>query len=98
MFLAALWPILTAFLAFVFRQIVVKFLVLAAVFAVVAMFLPMVWNLVAPYAGIKLGDYFSALPGGVWYFLDFARLDVGLPLIFSAIIARFTIRRLPFVG
>lgn len=98
MFAAPLWPLISAALAWLFRQVVVKFVVLGACFAVIGFFLPLVWNKIQPFTSINLGGFFTALPAGVWYFLDFARLDFGLPLILSAIIGRFIIRRLPMVG
>lgn len=98
MFAAPLWPIISAAFGWLFRQVLIKFVVLSACFAVVSFFLPIVWSKVQPFTSINLGSFFGALPPGVWYFLDLARLDVGLPLMVSAIVARFIIRRLPFVG
>ena len=98
MFAAPLWPIISAALAWLARQVLVKFFVLAACFAIVGYFLPMVWSRVQPFTSVNLGDYFGALPAGVWYFLDLARLDFGIPLMMSAIVSRFIIRRLPVVG
>ena len=41
---------------------------------------------------------FSGIPAGVWFFLDFFALDVGLPLMITAHVSRFLIRRIPFIG
>jgi hypothetical protein len=98
MFAAPLWPIISAALAWLLRQVLVKFVVLSACFAVIGYFLPLVWAKVQPFTSINLASFFTALPPGVWYFLDLARLDFGLPLMLSAIVARFIIRRLPMVG
>lgn len=94
----ALWPLITATLTWLFRQVLIKLVVLAIVASVIAYLLPWVWGKLSPFLGINLSSYFSALPSGVWYFLDFANLGYGLPLILSAIVARFLIRRIPFVG
>jgi len=92
---AIFWPIIT----WIFRTLVVKFLILTAVFALVAF--------IAPYAIQYLGSFistdglngaFSALPAGVWFFIDYCRIGFGLPLIISAMISRFLIRRLPVIG
>lgn len=84
---------------FVLREVVVKFVILTVVFAVLAVVVPMAINYVLPFVGgSSLTSAFNGLDGGVWYFLDFFALDYGLPLILSAYVARFLIRRLPFIG
>lgn len=98
MWFAPLWPVIVAALTWLLRQIVVKFMVLAAVVALVVFLMPMVWSLVQPYTGIDLASYFGGLSPTLWWWLDVARLDVGLPTMLSAIVARFLIRRLPIVG
>lgn len=93
--LALLAPLVNFFL----REIVVKFIVLTAVFALLDFLVPMAINYVTPFvSGSSLSSAFAGLNGGVWYFLDFFALDFGLPLILSAYVARFLIRRLPFIG
>mgnify|MGYP000957129456 CR=1 FL=1 len=88
-----------AALRWIFREAVVKFVVLASVFAVVSVFMPMVFDYVAPFLGAApLSSVFSALPAGVWWGIEMFRLDYGLPLLISAYIARFMIRRMPMVG
>lgn len=92
---ALLWPIFTWLL----REVIIKFVVFAALFAVVAFLVPYavgyLGNLVAPGS---LTAAFSAIPAGVWYFLDLFRLDYGFPLAISAYVSRFLIRRLPVIG
>lgn len=34
----------------------------------------------------------------VWYFLDYFNIQAGLSMAFSAYVARFLIRRIPFIG
>lgn len=94
---------LPAFLApvvgFAFREVVIKFLVLTAIFVVVADLMPFVLGKVLPFANVtSLNALFSQIPPGVWYFIDFFRIDVGLPLLISAWVARFLIRRTPVIG
>jgi hypothetical protein len=51
------------------------------------------------FVGVSaLTNAFNGLPAGIWYFIDLARLDFGIPLVLSAFIARFLIRRLPVIG
>ncbi|MDZ4255489.1 MAG: DUF2523 family protein [Sulfuritalea sp.] len=93
-------PLLLApLLTWVFRDVVVKFLVFAALFALVAFLVPKavayLGNFINPGG---LTGAFSAIGPGVWFFLDFFQLGYGVPLVISAYVARFLIRRLPFIG
>lgn len=93
-------PLLLApVLTWVFRDIVIKFVVFAAVFALVAFLVPKaivyLGNFINPGG---LSTAFGAVGPGVWFFLDFFQLGYGLPLLISAWVSRFLIRRLPFIG
>lgn len=83
-------------LGFVFRGVIVKFLIMFAAWylaielvVAVASYVPAVSSLSAALA---------AFPPTLWYFLDLMRLDIGIPLVLSAYGTRFLIRRIPFVG
>lgn len=96
-------PAIIAFLApvvsWIFRTIVIKFVVFTAVFLLMQALVPLALNYLAPFvSGGGLSQAFSGLPAGVWFFLDFFNLGFGVPLILSAYIARFSIRRLPVIG
>ena len=81
------------------RGVVVKFLILTAIFAAVAALIPAAINLISPHIGTAgLSSSFGGLDSGVWWVLDFFALDYGIPLIISAHVARFLIRRLPVIG
>ena len=85
--------------SWIFRTVVVKFVILTGVFAVMAIVVPKVIELIAPHIGTgSLNSAFSGLDSGVWYYLDFFALGYGVPLVISAYVSRFLIRRLPFVG
>lgn len=93
-------PLLFApLITWIFRDVVVKFLVFAAVFALVAFLVPKavayLGNFINPGG---LTSAFGAVGPGVWFFLDFFQLGYGLPLVISAYVARFLIRRLPIIG
>jgi len=91
--------IIWAALAWLMRAVVIKFVVLTAVVAVVAFLVPLVVGWIAPFLlPTSLTSAFSAVPSSVWFFLDFFRLDFGLPLLISAVVTRFLIRRLPVIG
>lgn len=92
---AILWPIVSWLL----REVVIKFGVMTALFAVVAFLIPKAINLVTPWIGVNgLSGAFAGLGPGVWFFLDFFQIGTGVPLLISAFVTRFLIRRLPVIG
>jgi hypothetical protein len=92
-------PIVAPILGFLFREVAVKFLVFTAIFALVALLVPKVVSYLMPFIGVSsLSSAFSGLGGGVWFFLDFFNLAFGIPLLISAWVARFLIRRMPVIG
>jgi hypothetical protein len=66
---------------------------------IVTQLMPIVINYVQSFINpTSLSAVFVALDPSVWFYLDFFALDVGAPLILSAYVARFLIRRIPFIG
>ena len=93
--LAIFAPIIT----WIFRTLVIKFLILTAIFAVLAIVIPAAITLIAPHISTSgLTSAFSGIDSGVWWLLDYFALDYGVPLMISAYVARFLIRRLPMIG
>ena len=85
--------------SWIIREIVVKFLVVAAVYASLVLLVPMVVGFITPFIGISsLNSAFAAVPDGAYFFFYYMRLDFGLPLEIAAFIAVFLIRRLPVIG
>lgn len=92
---ALLWPLI----AWVFREVVLKFVVFTVVFALVAFLVPYAVSFLGGFISTSNLTYaFSVLPAGVWYFLDLFRADFGIPLCISAMVYAFLIRRLPIIG
>lgn len=94
------FPLLLApLVTWIFRDVVIKFVIFAAVFALVAFLVPKaiayLGNFISPGG---LNSAFNVVSPGVWFFLDFFQLGYGLPLVISAYVARFLIRRLPVIG
>lgn len=92
----ALFSALFSFLA---SNVFGKALIVGLVFALMAIVVPMAISLVSPFL---IGGQFSAalagMPSGFFFFAQLCRLDFGLQLVFSALVARFLIRRLPVIG
>jgi hypothetical protein len=94
-----LLPFLTSILGWIFRPIVVKFLILATIFFLLEALFPFLVGLIAPFiAPDALNSAFANIPSGVWWILNLARIDIGAPMVISAYITRFMIRRMPFIG
>jgi hypothetical protein len=85
--------------SWIFRTVVIKFVVITALFSALALLIPMAVNYLTPYLAPQfLTTAFSGIGSGVWWFLDFFALDFGIPMLLSAYITRFLIRRIPLIG
>ncbi|MBW8365223.1 MAG: hypothetical protein K0M39_11785 [Rhizobium sp.] len=83
-------------LGFAFRGIIVKF---GIMFAAWYLALELITALVAYVPSTSaVSSAMGQFPPLLWYFLDLARIDIGIPLMLGAMTTRFLIRRLPFVG
>jgi Protein of unknown function (DUF2523) len=87
---------LSSVLGFVFRSIIIKFVVYFALYFVCTEFISLLVPLL-PKAS-SMNNVFSKMSSGVWYFLDLFSFSQGLPIILSAFVTRFVIRRLPVIG
>lgn len=86
-------------ISWIFRTVVIKFVLMAVVFVAVSELFPLVIELLGSFIlPGGLTSAFSGIPPGVWFFLDFFALDVGIPLLISAHVSRFLIRRIPVIG
>jgi hypothetical protein len=86
-----------ALMGLVLKEVVIKFVLFAGLFALVAELTPILLKLL-PTGDGGIASLLSNIPEGLWYFVDLVRLDVGLPAILSASVTRFIIRRLPIIG
>ncbi|HBA7796251.1 TPA: DUF2523 domain-containing protein [Escherichia coli] len=95
-----MWAILLAAvntaIAFVFRTVVIKFVLFTAVYLFIAEIIPLVISHL-PSAG-NISDLFARLPSGVLWLLNVFSFDVVLPVVVSAMFTRFFIRRIPFLN
>ncbi|ENY6786999.1 DUF2523 family protein [Providencia rettgeri] len=84
-------------LSFIFKGMVAKFFLFSALFYISTEFIPVVIEWFLPKS-TNLADLFSALPDAIWYFLNLLQFPLGVPLVISAMVTRFIIRRLPIIG
>lgn len=97
-----MWGILLSaanyLLGFLIRGVIAKFFIFFGLFFVVSEFIPVLQS-----AGIiptvsTLNGAFGGLSSGFWYFADLTGVNYGLPLVISAYVSRFIIRRIPFIN
>ncbi len=97
--MGSLLQVLLAAGAFFVRGVFVKIIVMAAIFWAVSELTPWLMSHLTPWLGsASLDAAFGSLPSSVWFFLDFMALDYGVPLVISAYVTRFLIRRIPVIG
>jgi hypothetical protein len=83
-------------LGFVFRSVMVKFVVFFALYFVVTEFIGLLTPMLPDASGI--GGALGGIPASVWYFLDLFNVSSGVPILLSAFVTRFAIRRIPVIG
>lgn len=89
----------SALLTFLASNIFGKALMVGLVFALMALVVPMAIALVSPFLDSSgFTSAIAGMPSGFFFFAGLARLDFGMQVIFSALVARFLIRRLPVIG
>lgn len=81
-----------AALGWVFRAVLIKFLVAFSVFYLVRLVAEVAVSFVPSAAALQ--SAFSAIPAGVWFFLDAFQIGFGLNVCFSAYVSSFIIRRM----
>jgi Protein of unknown function (DUF2523) len=78
---------------------IVKWGVMFAAFYLISDLLVILLELALPAGGIQaLNSAFSGIPSEMWFFMNLFQISYGIPLIISAFITRFIIRRLPIIG
>lgn len=88
----------TKVLSWLFSAVVLKFLIFGIVFLSITEVLPLIITLLMPEQSTNIGSLLSNVPSEVAYFLSFFKVDVGVKLMLSAYLARFIVRRIPFLG
>lgn len=83
-------------LGFLLRQVVVKFVVLFALYFVIQTFVSVLAGFLPNVS--TLNGAFGGIAAGTWWFLDLFAFSQGLPMVITAFAYRFLIRRLPVIG
>lgn len=83
-------------LAWLLQQIVVKFIVLFALYYVIQAFLGTLSGFLPSPA--SMSGALGGIASGTWYFMDLFAFSQGASLIVSALTYRFLIRRIPLIG
>lgn len=83
-------------LGFVIRSVIVKFVTFFALFFIVTEFMQVLAPLLPTASGLT--GALGGIPSSVWYFLDLFNVSAGIPILLSAWVTRFVIRRLPVIG
>lgn len=83
-------------LGFMFRTVIVKFVLFFGLFFIVSEFVPVLASWLPDTA--HLATAFGAQSPHVWYFLDLFEVTAGVSMLLSAWVTRFIIRRIPLIG
>lgn len=87
---------LNVVLGFVFRSVLVKFVLYFGLFFVTTEFISILTTILP--TGSALSGALGGIPSAVWYFLDLFNVTSGIPILLSAWVTRFVIRRIPLIG
>ena len=93
-------------MGWLFRQVVIKFIIVMAIYVAIA---ALVNNLAEFLGGSAqccelsfdpggVSNALAWLPSGIWFWLDLFSFTQGACLVFTAYVYRFLIRRIPFIG
>lgn len=85
-------------LSFVLRTVVLKALVFGLLLLVTTEFTQALISKLGSTSVDALPSALAGLPSGALWLMGVVRLDVGIPLILSAYVAAFAIRRIPLIG
>lgn len=89
---------LNTVLAFVVRSVIVKFVIFFALFFITTEFIQVLINSGILPSAASISTSLSGIPAATWYFLDLFNVSSGIPIILSAYVTRFIIRRIPVIG
>lgn len=83
-------------LGFIARSVLVKFVLFFAVWFVAVEFVPVLVTYLPGSSALLLA--WSSIPPGIGYFLNLFQVPTGLSMALTAMVLRFSIRRIPLIG
>lgn len=83
-------------LGFILRQVVVKFVVMFALYFVIQAFVSVLGGFIPSPS--SLSGALGSLTSGSWWFMDLFVFSQGASLVVTALVYRFLIRRIPLIG
>lgn len=87
---------LNSVLAWVFRSLLVKFVLFFALYFITSEFVGFVVALLPGTSAVD--DALSGIGATTWYFLNVFEIQAGVAMVVSAYVTRFIIRRMPIIG
>ncbi|MEM5426115.1 DUF2523 family protein [Paraburkholderia ferrariae] len=87
-----------ALLGFVLRSVIAKFFLYFALYFFVTEAVSFLQSSGVFPSAAALSSAFGSIGADAWYFLDLFGFSTGAPMIVSAFVTRFVIRRLPVIG
>ncbi|EAA7480123.1 DUF2523 domain-containing protein [Salmonella enterica] len=87
---------LNGLLAFVFRTVVVKFVLFFGLMFIVHEFIPVMVSWMS--LNYDIPSLFQLLPDSMWFYFNLVNFAQGLMMILNAWLVKFMIRRIPFIG
>ena len=87
---------LNSVLGWVFRSLLVKFVLFFALYFITSEFVGFIAQLIPD--GSSINGTLSGIGPATWYFLDTFQLTIGMSALVSAYATRFIIRRMPVIG
>jgi len=85
-------------LGFVLRSVIVKFILFFGLYFITTEFISFLTSSGILPSASSLSAAFNGIPSAVWYFLDLFNISFGIPVILTACVTRFIIRRIPIIG
>lgn len=77
----------------------IRWAVLALLWGGVAILLNMLLSYIPAFVdGSSLSSGTSSFTPGIWYFMDYFKVEFGISTALSAAVARFIVRRIPIIG
>lgn len=90
---------ISAILQYLLTGVLIKFVVFFSVYYLTSDLVPEVIDTFVSKKLIPdLNSLFGQLPEEVWYFFNLFQIPTGISLMISAMVSRFAIRRIPFIG